>query len=282
MSKLMVLPNTIDELQGKLNFVTSEIKEIYSIYLTLLSIPTNSYLGGTLSTRLYKSTKQDLLTNIEKHTSIWEMSVNAYITSLEEDETLFYEDVLQNLVDLGKVYTVQYGFNSSDGSNLEFTITLPNSTKPVFTKSVSNFPSVSELLSFMSPYLLQLPYHFALAQILNWSSTFELENKTSNGLNSVIIRDTKTGATIEISNSGSICSFKAKTSFCGESEHVSVETSQGYIISWNGLVMNRPIHVSKVENFVPLPCLVRKATDILGELPIYGEKTSQGKLWTYK
>lgn len=63
---------------------------------------------------------------------------------------------------------------------------------------------------------------------------------------------------------------------------MSVETSQGYILSWNGLAMNRPIHVSKVENFVPLPCLVRKATDILGELPIYGEKTSQGKLWTYK
>ena len=47
MSKLMVLPNTTDELRGKLNFVTSEIKEIYSIYLTLLSIPTNSNLGGT-------------------------------------------------------------------------------------------------------------------------------------------------------------------------------------------------------------------------------------------
>lgn len=170
----------------------------------------------------------------------------------------------------------------SDDSNLDFTITLPNSTKPVFTKSVSNLTSVSDLLMFMSPYLLQLPYHFALAQILTWSTYFKLENKTVNGLSSVIIQDTKTGVTVEISNLGSLCNFKAKTSFCGESEHLSVETSQGYLLSWNGLALTKPIHVSKVENFIPLPCLARKVIDILGELPVYGEKTSQGKLWTYK
>ena len=282
MSKLIALPTSTNELQGKLNFVTSEIQEIYPVYLALSEITVNPYVKGVLPTRLEKSTKQDLLTNLEEYASIWEKSVKAYITLLEEDETLIYEGVIQSLVDLGKVYNVQYGFNLSDGSNLEFTITLPNSTEPVFTKYVSNFTSVSELLMFMSPYLLQLPYHFALAQILLWSSSFDLENKTSNRLSSVIVRDTKTGATIEISNSGSLCSFKAKTSFCGESEHLSVETSQGYVLSWNGLAMTKPIHVSKVENFVPLPCLVRKVIDILGELSVYGEKTSQGRLWTYK
>lgn len=282
MSKLITLPTTTNELQGQLNFVTSEIQEIYPVYLALSQVTANPYVRGILPTRLEKSTKQDLLTNLEKHTSIWEKSVNTYITSLKENETLSYGDVIQSLVDLGEVYNVQYGFNLSEDSNLEFTITLPNSTKPVFTKSVSNFTSVSELLTFVSPYLLQLPYHFSLAQILTWSTYFKLENKTVNGLSSVIIQDTKTGATVEISNLGSLCSFKAKTSFCGESEHLSVETSQGYLLSWNGLALTKPIHVSKVENFIPLPCLARKVIDILGELPVYGEKTSQGKLWTYK
>lgn len=282
MSKLITLPTTTNELQGQLNFVTSEIQDIYPVYLALSQVIANPYVRGVLPTRLEKSTKQDLLTNLEKHTSIWEKSVNTYITSLKENETLSYGDVIQSLADLGEIYNVQYGFNLSEGSNLEFTITLPNSTKPVFTKSVLNFTSVSELLTFVSPYLLQLPYHFSLAQILTWSTYFKLENKTVNGLSSVIVRDTKTGATVEISNSGSLCSFKAKTSFCGESEHLSVETSQGYVLSWNGLAMAKPIYVSKVENFVPLPCLVRKVIDILGELPVYGEKTSQGRLWIYK
>ena len=239
-------------------------------------------MRGILPTRLEKSTKQDFLTNLEKYTSIWEESVNSYITSLEENENLSYDGVIQSLVDLGEVYNVQYGFNLSEGSNLDFTITLPNSTNSVFTKSVSNLTSVSELLTFMSPYLLQLPYHVSLAQILTWSTHFKLENKTVNGLSSVIIRDTKTGATVKISNSGSLCSFKAKTSFCGESEHLSVETSQGYVLSWNGLALTKPVHVSKVENNIPLPCLARKVIDILGELPVYAEKTSQGRLWTYK
>lgn len=282
MSKLIALPATANGLQGKLNFVISEIQEIYPVYLALSQVIANPYVRGVLPTRLEKSTKQDLLTNLEKYTSIWEESVSAYVTSLEENETLSYDDVIQSLVDLGEIYNVQYGFNLGAGSNLDFTITLPNSTEPVFTKSVSNFTSVSELLTFMSPYLLQLPYHFALARILLWSSHFKLENKTYHKLSSVVIQDTKTGAKVEISNSDSICSFKAKTSFCGESEHLSVETSQGYVLSWNGLAMTRPIHVSKVENSVPLPCLVCRVIDILGELPVYGEKTSQGKLWTYK
>lgn len=282
MSKLIALPTTTNELQGKLNFVISEIQELYSIYLALSQVTANPYVRGVLPTRLEQSTKQDLLTNLEKHTSIWEQSVNVYTTSLEENETLSYEDVIQSLVDLGEIYNVQYGFSLGDGSNLDFTITLPNSTEPVFTKSVSNLTSVSELLTFMSPYLLQLPYHVSLAQILTWSTHFKLENKTVNRLSSVIIQDTKTGATVKISNSGSLCSFKAKTSFCGESEHLSVETSQGYLLSWNGLALTKPVHVSKVENNVPLPCLARKVIDILGELPVYAEKTSQGRLWTYK
>lgn len=281
MTNLTVLSNSKD-LQREFDYVTSEIQEIFPVYLSLSEISTNSYVRGVLPSRLGKSTKQDLLTNIEKYTSIWEKSVNAYVTSLEESEALSYKDVLQRLVSLGGVYKVQYGFNVTEESNVVFTITLPNSSIPVFTKSVSNVTSVSELLTFVFPYLLQLPYHFALAQILNWSSTFELKTVTSKGLTSVFIQDTKTGTIVEISNSGSLCSFKAETSFCGETEQLSVETSQGYLLSWNGLAMTKPIKVSKVENFVPLPCLVRKVTDILGELPVYGEKTASGNLWTYK
>lgn len=281
MTKLMVLSNN-DALQGKLDFVTSELQEIYPIYLALSKITTTPYMRGVLSSRLEKSTKQDLLHNLERYTSIWENSVNTYVTSLEKNDTLSYEKVIQKLVELGVTYNVQYGFNLIDSFNLEFTITLPNSNVPVFTKFISNLGSVSELLTFVYPYLLKLPYHLALAQILTWDSNLSLENKTSNSLNTVIIKDSKTGTTVEISNSESVCGFKAETKFCGESEQLLVETSQGYLLSWNGLAMTRPVSVSKVENSVPLPCLVCRVIDIFGELPVYGEKTSQGCLWTYK
>lgn len=72
MSKLITLPTTTNELQGQLNFVTSEIQEIYPVYLALSQVTSNPYVRGVLPTRLEKSTKQDLLTNLEKHTSIWE------------------------------------------------------------------------------------------------------------------------------------------------------------------------------------------------------------------
>ena len=200
-----------------------------------------------------------------------------------KESTNSYKDLLPVFEDLGKDYKAQYTFDVLDNSELTFNITLAGSTTSHYTKSVSEPSSVPEFLDFMRPYLLKLPFHNELGLILSWSSDLELESLSDdNGVTPVIIRNKCTGAFTEIVNSQSRCAIKTSYSFCGENKPLFIETSQKYILSLNTVSSDTELLVNTVVEHLPLPCLTRKVIDIIGELPVYGEKTASGQLWTYK
>ena len=187
-------------------------------------------------------------------------------------------------MDLGQTYGVQYGFQVLEGlasDTLVFSIVLPNSNDPVFTQEVE-IKSTRDFLTFMELHMLALPYHQVLSQILDWNSNFTIENYTSNSLTSVDIKNPKTDTVVNLSCADMLCNFQVTSYFTGKNKQMFVETSQGYRLSFAGLGESDTLSVFKSEHEVPLPCVARKVIDLLGELPVYGEKTSQGELWTYK
>ena len=60
MPKLIALPNNSDELQGKLNYLTNEIRETYPIYSALATSMKNPFMKMIISERIEKSMRIQL------------------------------------------------------------------------------------------------------------------------------------------------------------------------------------------------------------------------------
>lgn len=284
MTKLTTLPNNSDELQGKLDYLTNEIRETYPIYSAVSESMKNPFVTMVLSDMVKKSRKTQLFSDVSCFKELWDFSVEGFLTSLDTIDKS-YDDFFQIFVDLGKTYGVQYGFQVLEGlasDTLVFSITLPNSSNTVFTQEVE-VKSTRDFLIFMKPHLLSLPYHQVLNQILGWSSSLNLDVQIfDTTLNEVVVYNSTTKASVILNCSNMLCNFEAKYPFSGENKTMFVETSQGYKLAITGLGESDELWVSKLETDVPLPCVARKVIDLLGELPIFGEKTAKGVLWTYK
>lgn len=271
-----------EDIRDKFYQAIRSIQDTYPRVLYTKDFDSNPLLQEVIKQDLVKSYRTRLSQVIKDFTSAWEDSVDTFLSNMKES-TNSYKDLLPVFEGLGKDYKAQYTFDVLDNSELTFNITLAGSTTSHYTKSVSEPSSVPEFLDFMRPYLLKLPFHNELGLILSWSSDLELESLSDdNGVTPVIIRNKRTGAFTEIVNSQSRCAIKTSYSFCGENKPLFIETSQKYILSLNTVSSDTELLVNTVVEHLPLPCLTRKVTDILGELPIYGEKTASGQLWTYK
>lgn len=271
-----------EDIRDKFYQAIRAIQDTYPRVLYTKDFDSNPLLQEVIKQDLVKSYRTHLSQVIKEFTSVWEDSVDTFLSNVKES-TNSYKDLLPVFEDLGKDYKAQYTFDVLDNSELTFNITLAGSTTSHYTKSVSEPSSVPEFLDFMRPYLLKLPFHNELGLILSWSSDLELESLLDdNGVTPVIIRNKRTGAFTEIVSSQSRCAIKTSYSFCGENKPLFIETSQKYILSLNTVSSDTELLVTTVVEHLPLPCLTRKVIDIIGELPVYGEKTASGQLWTYK
>lgn len=276
------LLTTHEDIRDKFYPAIRVIQDTYPRVLYTKDFELNPLLQEVIKQDLVKSYGTRLSQAIKEFTSAWEESVDTFLSNVQES-TESYKDFLPVLEELEKDYKAQYTFEILDNSELNFSITLAGSSKPHYTKAVSEPTSVSEFLEFMRPYLLKLPFHNELGLILSWSSDLELEALSDdNEVTPVIIRNKRTGAFTEIVNSQSRCAIKTSYSFCGENKPLFIETSQKYILSLNTVSSDTELLVNTVVKHLPLPCLTRKVIDIIGELPVYGEKTVSGQLWTYK
>lgn len=276
------LLTTHEDIRDKFYPAIRVIQDTYPRVLYTKDFELNPLLQEVIKQDLVKSYGTRLSQAIKEFTSAWEESVDTFLSNVQES-TESYKDFLPVLEELEKDYKAQYTFEILDNSELNFSIILAGSSKPHYTKAVSEPTSVSEFLEFMRPYLLKLPFHNELGLILSWSSDLELEALSDdNEVTPVIIRNKRTGAFTEIVNSQSRCAIKTSYSFCGENKPLFIETSQKYILSLNTVSSDTELLVNTVVKHLPLPCLTRKVIDIIGELPVYGEKTASGQLWTYK
>lgn len=276
------LLTTHEDIRDKFYPAIRVIQDTYPRVLYTKDFELNPLLQEVIKQDLVKSYGTRLSQAIKEFTSSWEESVDTFLSNVQES-TESYKDFLPVLEELEKDYKAQYTFEILDNSELNFSIILAGSSKPHYTKAVSEPTSVSEFLEFMRPYLLKLPFHNELGLILSWSSDLELEALSDdNEVTPVIIRNKRTGAFTEIVNSQSRCAIKTSYSFCGENKPLFIKTSQKYILSLNTVSSDTELLVTTVVEHLPLPCLTRKVIDIIGELPVYGEKTASGQLWTYK
>ena len=226
--------------------------------------------------------KTQLETDIDKYHSVWEQSVDLFLSSLKGNVDSYFE-LIPQFEALGETYKVQYRFEKENDSKVRFALSLPNSTVPLYSETLLDSITELEFLNFMRPYLVQLPYYHALGSILDFDSNLEFNLIDSNDLDHVTIKNTKTGANVEIMRT-ELNRFKvfARYLFTGDNKSMHIKTSQDYYLDLPCVDTADTVVVSKLFEGVPLPWLVRVVIDILGELPVYGEKTSQGELWTYK
>lgn len=226
--------------------------------------------------------KTQLETDIDKYHSVWEQSVDLFLSSLKGNVDSYFE-LIPRFEALGETYKVQYRFEKENDSKVRFALSLPNSTVPLYSETLLDSITELEFLNFMRSYLVQLPYYHALGSILDFDSNLEFNLIDSNDLDRVTIKNTKTGANVEIMRT-ELNKFKvfARYLFTGDNKSMYIKTSQDYYLDLPCVDTADTVVVSKLFEGVPLPWLVRVVIDILGELPVYGEKTSQGELWTYK
>lgn len=279
--KLNVLPTT-DNLQTQFDYVREEVMKNYPLHVALSDFTKNPYSKKVISDTFVKALKTQLETDIDKYHSVWEQSVDLFLSSLKGTADSYFE-LIPQFEALGESYKVQYNFENGKDSKLRFTLNLPNSNVPLYSETLLEPITVVEFLDFMRPCLVQLPYYHALGTILDFDSNLEFNLVDPANLTCVTIRNNKMGAEVDIAHTN-FSRFKvyARYLFTGENKAMYIKTSQDYSLSLTGLGTEDTLVVSKLFKCVPLPWLVRVVIDILGELPVYGEKTSQGKLWTYK
>lgn len=278
---LNVLP-TADTLQTQFDYLRGEVMKNYPLHVALSDFTKNPYSKKVISDTFVKALKTQLETDIDKYHSVWEQSVDLFLSSLKGNVDSYFE-LIPQFEALGETYKVQYRFEKENDSKLRFTLSLPNSTVLLYSETLLDSSTELEFLNFMRPYLVQLPYYHALGSILDFDSNLEFNFIDSNDLNYVTIKNTKTGANVEIMRT-ELNKFKvfARYLFTGDNKSMHIKTSQDYYLDLPCVDTEGTVVVSKLFEGVPLPWLVRVVIDILGELPVYGEKTSQGKLWTYK
>ena len=278
---LNVLP-TADTLQTQFDYLREEVMKNYPLHVALSDFTKNPYSKKVISDTFVKALKTQLETDIDKYHSVWEQSVDLFLSSLKGNVDSYFE-LIPQFEALGETYKVQYRFEKENDSKLRFTLSLPNSTVLLYSETLLDSSTELEFLNFMRPYLVQLPYYHALGSILDFDSNLEFNFIDSNDLDYVTIKNTKTGANVEIMRT-ELNKFKvfARYLFTGDNKSMHIKTSQDYYLDLPCVDTGDTVVVSKLFEGVPLPWLVRVVIDILGELPVYGEKTSQGKLWTYK
>lgn len=278
---LNVLP-TADTLQTQFDYLREEVMKNYPLHVALSDFTKNPYSKKVISDTFVKALETQLETDIDKYRSVWEQSVDLFLSSLKGNVDSYFE-LIPQFEALGETYKVQYRFDKENDSKLRFTLSLPNSTVLLYSETLLDSSTELEFLNFMRPYLVQLPYYHALGSILDFDSNLEFNFIDSNDLDYVTIKNTKTGANVEIMRT-ELNKFKvfARYLFTGDNKSMHIKTSQDYYLDLPCVDTGDTVVVSKLFEGVPLPWLVRVVIDILGELPVYGEKTSQGKLWTYK
>lgn len=278
---LNVLP-TADTLQTQFDYLREEVMKNYPLHVALSDFTKNPYSKKVISDTFVKALETQLETDIDKYHSVWEQSVDLFLSSLKGNVDSYFE-LIPQFEALGETYKVQYRFDKENDSKLRFTLSLPNSTVLLYSETLLDSSTELEFLNFMRPYLVQLPYYHALGSILDFDSNLEFNFIDSNDLDYVTIKNTKTGANVEIMRT-ELNKFKvfARYLFTGDNKSMHIKTSQDYYLDLPCVDTGGTVVVSKLFEGVPLPWLVRVVIDILGELPVYGEKTSQGKLWTYK
>lgn len=278
---LNVLP-TADTLQTQFDYLREEVMKNYPLHVALSDFTKNPYSKKVISDTFVKALETKLETDIDKYHSVWEQSVDLFLSSLKGNVDSYFK-LIPQFEALGETYKVQYRFEKENDSKLRFTLSLPNSTVLLYSETLLDSSTELEFLNFMRPYLVQLPYYHALGSILDFDSNLEFNFIDSNDLDYVTIKNTKTGANVEIMRT-ELNKFKvfARYLFTGDNKSMHIKTSQDYYLDLPCVDTGDTVVVSKLFEGVPLPWLVRVVIDILGELPVYGEKTSQGKLWTYK
>lgn len=278
---LNVLP-TADTLQTQFDYLREEVMKNYPLHVALSDFTKNPYSKKVISDTFVKALETQLETDIDKYHSVWEQSVDLFLSSLKGNVDSYFK-LIPQFEALGETYKVQYRFEKENDSKLRFTLSLPNSTVLLYSETLLDSSTELEFLNFMRPYLVQLPYYHALGSILDFDSNLEFNFIDSNDLDYVTIKNTKTGANVEIMRT-ELNKFKvfARYLFTGDNKSMHIKTSQDYYLDLPCVDTGDTVVVSKLFEGVPLPWLVRVVIDILGELPVYGEKTSQGKLWTYK
>lgn len=279
--KLKVLPTT-DNLQTQFDYVREEVMKNYPLHVALSDFTKNPYSKKVISDTFVKALKTQLETDIDKYHSVWEQSVDLFLSSLKGNVDSYFE-LIPQFESLGETYKVQYRFEKENDSKVRFALSLPNSTVPLYSETLLDSITELEFLNFMRPYLVQLPYYHALGSILDFDSNLEFNLIDSNDLDHVTIKNTKIGANVEIMRT-ELNRFKvfARYLFTGDNKSMHIKTSQDYYLDLPCVDTADTVVVSKLFEGVPLPWLVRVVINILGELLVYGEKTSQGELWTYK
>lgn len=279
--KLNLLPAD-DTLQTQFNCLREEVMKNYPLLVALSDFTKNLYSKQVISDTFVKALKTQFETDVDKYHSVWEQSVDLFLSSLKGNVDSYFE-LIPQFEALGESYKVQYKFDNGKAPKLRFTLNLPNSNVPLYSETLLEPITVGKFLAFMRPYLVQLPYYHALGTILDFDSNLEFSLVDPADLTCVTIRNNKTGAKVDITHPN-FSRFKvyARYLFTGGNKAMYIKTSQDYSLTLTGLGTEDTLVVSKLFERVPLPCLVRVVIDLLGALPVYGEKTSQGKLWTYK
>ena len=272
---LNVLP-TADTLQTQFDYLREEVMKNYPLHVALSDFTKNPYSKKVISDTFVKALKTQLETDIDKYHSVWEQSVDLFLSSLKGNVDSYFE-LFPQFEALGETYKVQYRFEKENDSKLRFTLSLPNSTVLLYSETLLDSSTELEFLNFMRPYLVQLPYYHALGSILDFDSNLEFNFIDSNDLDYVTIKNTKTGAKVEIMRT-ELNKFKvfARYLFTGDNKSMHIKTSQDYYLDLPGVDTGDTVVVSKLFEGVPLPWLVRVVIDILGELPVYGEKLLKG------